>query len=106
MSVTELRTSGAVCPAPRVTADILLQKKRSGSPIAAITAYDFPTARLVDEAGIDVVLVGDSLGMVVLGYPDTTHVTMDHMTHHTAAVRRGMRRHPSCRDYRPRTRAA
>ncbi|MEM9079066.1 MAG: 3-methyl-2-oxobutanoate hydroxymethyltransferase [Verrucomicrobiota bacterium] len=58
-------------------------------PISALTAYDYPTARLLDEAGIDVLLVGDSLGMVVLGFPDTTHVTMGHMLHHTAAAARG-----------------
>jgi 3-methyl-2-oxobutanoate hydroxymethyltransferase len=92
MSVTELRASGALQPAPRVTADTLLQKKRSGSAIAAITAYDFPTARLVDEAGIDMVLVGDSLGMVVLGYENTLAVTMEEMLHHTRAVGRGLRR--------------
>jgi len=92
MSVTELRASGAVYPTPKVTADTLLQKKRSGNPISAITAYDVPTARLVDEAGIDVVLVGDSLGMVVLGYDNTLPVTMEEMLHHTRAVARGLRR--------------
>lgn len=60
--------------------------------ISALTAYDYPTARLLDDAGIDLLLVGDSLGMVVLGFPDTTHVTMAHMLHHTAAVARALPR--------------
>jgi 3-methyl-2-oxobutanoate hydroxymethyltransferase len=66
----------------------LARRKASGPPLAMLTAYDYPTARLFDEAGVDILLVGDSLGMVVLGYPDTTHVTMDHMLHHVAAVAR------------------
>jgi 3-methyl-2-oxobutanoate hydroxymethyltransferase len=53
-----------------------------------LTAYDYPTARLLDSAGVDILLVGDSLGMVVLGFPDTTHVTLEHMLHHVAAVAR------------------
>ena len=65
-----------------------LRARKGGRPIAALTAYDYPTARLLDEAGVDVLLVGDSLGMVVLGFPDTTHVTLDHMLHHIAAVAR------------------
>lgn len=63
-----------------------------GEPIAVLTAYDYPMARLLDESGIDVILVGDSLGMVVLGYPDTTLVTMEEMLHHTRAVARAAKR--------------
>ena len=68
------------------------EMKRRGEKIAVLTAYDFPTARLLDESGLDVILVGDSVGMVVLGYPDTTLVTMDEMLHHTRAVARGVQR--------------
>lgn len=60
--------------------------------VAALTAYDYPMARLLDEAGVPVLLVGDSLGMVVLGYPDTTRVTMDEMVHHVRAAARGRTR--------------
>ena len=91
MSITQLRVSGAPSPAPRITAETLLKKKLAGSPITALTAYDYPSARLVDEAGIDMVLVGDSLGMVVLGYENTLPVTLDEMLHHTRAVARGLR---------------
>jgi len=65
-----------------------IRLRKGGRPIAALTAYDYPTARLLDECGVDILLVGDSLGMVVLGFPDTTHVTLDHMLHHVAAVAR------------------
>ena len=76
----------------KVTVRTLQQKKRRGEPITMMTAYDYPTARWVDEAGIDVILVGDSLGMVVLGYPNTLPVTMEAMLHHAKAVARGAKR--------------
>ena len=62
--------------------------KARGEKIAALTAYDFPMTKMLDEAGIPLILVGDSLGMVVLGYPDTTHVTMAEMEHHVRAAAR------------------
>src|SRR5881392_1850848 len=65
--------------------------KRRGQRVTALTAYDYPTARLLDESGLDIVLVGDSVGMVVLGYEDTTRVTLDEMLHHTRAVARGVK---------------
>ncbi len=68
------------------------QKKLRGERITALTAYDYPTARLLDEAGIDLILVGDSLGMVVLGYEDTTEVTLAEMLHHTRAAARAVKR--------------
>jgi len=67
------------------------EMKRRGERITALTAYDYPTARLLDESGLDIILVGDSVGMVVLGYKDTTQVTLDEMLHHTRAVRRGVK---------------
>ena len=72
--------------------EALREKKGRGEPITALTAYDYPTARLLDESGVDVILVGDSLGMVVLGHEDTTEVTLDVMVHHTRAVARAVKR--------------
>src|SRR5215471_9425522 len=72
----------------KITAETIRAMKARGEKIAALTAYDFPMARLLDQAEIPLILVGDSLGMVVLGYPDTTHVTMAEMEHHVRAVAR------------------
>jgi 3-methyl-2-oxobutanoate hydroxymethyltransferase len=66
----------------------VVARKGSGEPLVMVTAYDAPGARMVDEAGVDMILVGDTLAMVVLGYDDTLHVTIDDMAHHTAAVAR------------------
>ena len=77
---------------PKVTISTIQDKKLRREPITCLTAYDYATSRLVDEAGIDMILVGDSLAMVVLGYENTLPVTVDEMLHHTRAVRRGVRR--------------
>jgi 3-methyl-2-oxobutanoate hydroxymethyltransferase len=75
-----------------VTVPHLQEKKRTGEKIVVLTAYDFPSALILDQAGIDIILVGDSLGMVVLGYENTIPVTMDEMIHHTKAVSRAVKR--------------
>ena len=77
---------GAARPRARITAPGIVEMKRKGEIITSVTAYDFPTARLADEAGIDILLVGDSLGTVVLGYESTLPVTVDDIVHHTKAV--------------------
>ncbi len=76
----------------KITISYLKQKKQKGQKITMVTAYDYPTARMLDEVGIDTILVGDSVGMVVLGYSSTIPVTMDEMIHHCKAVSRGVRR--------------
>lgn len=82
----------AETPVERITIPSLQARKAVGPKIVCLTAYDFPTARILDERGVDVILVGDSLGMVVLGYENTVPVTMDEMIHHTKAVTRAVRR--------------
>src|SRR5678815_2272590 len=91
MSITASRGSSHPGDLPKVTTASIKQKKEKHQPITCLTAYDYPSARLVDEAGIDMVLVGDSLGMVVLGYENTMAVTVDEMVHHTRAVRRAVK---------------
>src|SRR5579863_8186070 len=72
----------------KITAEAIRAMKGQPQKIAALTAYDFPMTRLLDEVGIPFILVGDSVGMVVLGYPDTTMVTMEEMEHHVRAAAR------------------
>lgn len=76
----------------KVTIIDIQKMKSEGKKIAALTAYDYPFARLIDEAGVDIILVGDSLGMTVLGYENTLPVTIEDMIYHTKAVKRGIKR--------------
>jgi 3-methyl-2-oxobutanoate hydroxymethyltransferase len=96
MSVTNFpggsNTASTGIPITKVTVPALAEMKRQGKPISALTAYDYSSSRLADEAGIDLLLVGDSLAMVVLGHENTLAVTVDEMLHHTRAVRRAVRR--------------
>jgi 3-methyl-2-oxobutanoate hydroxymethyltransferase len=96
MSLTTSRTGAQSSPLgpfnTKVTVPTLGEMKRQAKPISALTAYDYATARLADEAGIDLLLVGDSLAMVVLGHDNTLAVTVDEMLHHTRAVRRAVHR--------------
>jgi len=77
---------------PRVTAVSLKERKRAGDKIAMLTAYDYPTARLMDRAGVEVILIGDSVGTAVMGRPDTLSVTMEEMLHHVRMVSRAVER--------------
>lgn len=76
---------------PKTTVLTLQEKRERGEPIAMLTAHDYPTARALEAAGIDAILVGDSLAMVALGHPDTLSITMEEMLHHARAVSRGAR---------------
>lgn len=78
-------------PRHKITVSSLREKKLQHEPITCLTAYDYPTARLVDEAGIDIVLVGDSVAMAVLGHENTLSITVDEMLHHVKAARRGVK---------------
>ncbi len=95
MSLTNFPGGGSSSignPIIKVTMPALAEMKHQGKPISALTAYDYATSRLVDEAGIDMILVGDSLAMVVMGHDNTLAVTVEEMLHHTRAVRRAVRR--------------
>jgi 3-methyl-2-oxobutanoate hydroxymethyltransferase len=83
------QTSSSISARKKVTTLAIRQNKENGEPIVMLTGYDYPTALALDRAGIDVILVGDSLGMVVLGYENTLPVTMEVMLHHCRAVARG-----------------
>src|SRR5947209_746674 len=76
----------------KVTINSIQEKKQQGTPITCLTAYDYSTSHLVDQAGIDMILVGDSRAMVVLGYENTLPITVDEMLHHVRAVKRGVKR--------------
>lgn len=91
MSLTSFGGGRSGPARPKITSLTIQEKKQRHEPITCLTAYDYATARLVDEAGIDMVLVGDSLAQVVLGYENTLPVTIEEMLHHTRAVRRAVR---------------
>src|ERR1700751_3453269 len=92
MSHVQVRPTDRGVSAPKATRRTLLEKKPRHEAITALTAYDYPSARIVDEAGIDFILVGDSLAMTVLGHESTLSLTVEEMLHHARAVRRGVQR--------------
>jgi 3-methyl-2-oxobutanoate hydroxymethyltransferase len=91
MSLTPITGRFPAETRPKITTATLREQKLRHEPITCLTAYDYATARLVDEAGIDIVLVGDSLAQAMLGYENTLSVTVDEMLHHVKAVRRGVK---------------
>jgi 3-methyl-2-oxobutanoate hydroxymethyltransferase len=88
-TIQSLATNSLIKTRNKITIRSFQQKKQRGEVISMLTAYDYPTAMILDQSGIDSLLVGDSLGMVVLGYENTLRVTMDEMLHHCRAVARG-----------------
>jgi 3-methyl-2-oxobutanoate hydroxymethyltransferase len=91
MSITSFGEGRQGASRPKITSHTIQEKKNKRELITCLTAYDYATSRLVDEAGIDMILVGDSLAQVVLGYENTLPVTMEEMLHHTRAVRRAVK---------------
>ena len=92
ITVPDIASRKSSTPNSRASSSGNSQSNSEKRKIVCLTAYDYPTARFVDEAGVDIVLVGDSLGMVALGYENTLPLTMEEMLHHTRAVRRGVRK--------------